>query len=316
MEKGIDMSEQLEAKIDKLILMVDELNREHRFRQEMWDEFSPIAKLAMEFSSKRLQEWEDKGYFAFFKELSGIFEEIVTNYTPQDVENLSKSVVGILDTIRTLTQDDVLMIANEAATAIHEADKNKPMGVRGLIKATRDDDVRRGMAMMMELLRHVGKGSKQIKNGTAPKVRGLNTKGDSKHDKLAALLAPKRKIGQGEVCVAVPSKKDPTKFVETCVTIDGVEFDKDGFMLDKNEWTEEIAKKIAESIGIKDLTEEHWKLIKYSRNECLETNASPNMRKICVGCNTSAKHVFTLFPTAPAKTIAKIAGVTKPVGCI
>jgi TusE/DsrC/DsvC family sulfur relay protein len=315
-EEGLVMEMTTDQKLDLILEKVNALEKERQFRTEMWDEFSPILKLVMNSGSEKLQKWEDKGYFEFVQGLGFVVEQVMDNYTAEDVENLAKSVVGILDAIRTLTQDDVISIAHEAAEAIHNADKTKPLGVRGVLKASRDEDVRRGIGMMMELLRHVGKGAKEVKYaGRRPRPRSVE-KVDPKQQKLAAMLAPKRQKPKGEVCVNVPDAKNPEKQVSACVVINGVELDKDGFLVDKNQWTEDLAKEIAKSMGYEDLTDAHWQLIKYSRQENMEKNSTPNMRKICVGCNVSAKHVFTLFPNAPAKTIAKIAGVSKPVGCI
>jgi TusE/DsrC/DsvC family sulfur relay protein len=305
-----------DQKLDLLLEKVNNLEHERKFRQEMWDEFSPIMRLVMNSGSEKLQHWEDQGYFEFFKGMGALIEEVMGNYNAQDLEMLSKSVVGILDTMRSLTQDDILLLANEAADAIHQADKNKPLGVRGMIKASRDEDVRRGMGMMMELLRHIGKGTKQMKNNRRRPRARFNTSMDPRQEKLAALLGPKRSKAKGEVCVTAPNPSKPKEIVTECVVIDGVELDKDGFLVDKNNWTEELALKIANSLGYEELTDDHWQLIKYSRKEGIENSATPNMRKICTGCNVTAKHVFTLFPQAPAKTIAKIAGVSKPVGCI
>lgn len=314
------MENMLEHKLDLILAKVESLESEHKFRQQMWDEFSPIIKLMMNSGSEKLQMLEDRGYVDFLKGLMSIADEVMSNYKPEDLENLAKSVVGILDTIQSLTQDDVLTLANEAAQAIHTADKTKPLGVRGILKATRDDDVRRGIGMMMQLLRHVGKGAKTVKfmgaNTTRPKRFSSSTIANPKHDKLAAMLAPKRRTATGEVCVVAPSKADPGKPVTECVQIDGVEVDAEGFLVNRDQWTEELAIKIAKQMGYHELTDAHWELIRFCRSESMAKHGTPNMRKLCMGCNVTAKHVFTLFPHAPAKTIAKIAGASKPVGCI
>jgi dissimilatory sulfite reductase related protein len=43
---------------------------------------------------------------------------------------------------------------------------------------------------------------------------------------------------------------------------------------------------------------------------------SPNIRRITLELGVSTKDVYALFPKAPARTIAKIAGIPKPAGCL
>jgi tRNA 2-thiouridine synthesizing protein E len=97
--------------------------------------------------------------------------------------------------------------------------------------------------------------------------------------------------------------------------LDTVEFDDDGFMVDPNAWTPEIAEAIARSLNI-ELTDRHWLVINFARQE-FETNGEPpTLRRITKTTGVSTKEIYQLFPGGPAKTAAKIAGLGKPTGCI
>lgn len=98
--------------------------------------------------------------------------------------------------------------------------------------------------------------------------------------------------------------------------LENVSLNEEGFLTDPSQWTVEIAKAFAESEGILDLTEEHWKIIDYCRAQAKESGASPTLRQITSGTGISTKDLFRLFPKGPAKKVAKIAGVGKPEGCI
>ena len=52
----------------------------------------------------------------------------------------------------------------------------------------------------------------------------------------------------------------------TAPILETVEFDQDGFMVDPNTWTPEIAEAIGQSINI-ELTDRHWIVINFARNE-------------------------------------------------
>jgi tRNA 2-thiouridine synthesizing protein E len=95
-----------------------------------------------------------------------------------------------------------------------------------------------------------------------------------------------------------------------------VKVNAEGFMLDPNEWTREIAVEIAREEGIPELTEAHWKVIEFCRKTGLATGKAPTLRTITNGSGISTKELFSLFPKGPAKKVARISGLGKPEGCV
>lgn len=94
-----------------------------------------------------------------------------------------------------------------------------------------------------------------------------------------------------------------------------VEFDEEGFMVDPNAWTPEIAKAIAASLGL-TLTDRHWVVINFARQQFEANGEPPTLRRITKQTDVSTKEIYQLFPGGPAKVAAKIAGLGKPTGCI
>jgi len=99
-------------------------------------------------------------------------------------------------------------------------------------------------------------------------------------------------------------------------TLAPIKFNEEGFMVDPNEWTKEIAAELARQEGIDPLTPEHWKIIDFCRSTGMASGKSPTMRQITTGVGISTKDLFALFPKGPAKKVAKIAGLGKPEGCV
>jgi TusE/DsrC/DsvC family sulfur relay protein len=95
-----------------------------------------------------------------------------------------------------------------------------------------------------------------------------------------------------------------------------LEIDEDGFIQDPEKWDDAVAKSLAETEGVTDMTEEHWKLVNYLRNYYLEFNMAPMIRKLCKETGFSLKKVYELFPSGPAKGACKVAGLPKPTGCV
>ncbi len=102
-------------------------------------------------------------------------------------------------------------------------------------------------------------------------------------------------------------------FTHGSVTID---VDEDGFMQEPDKWNEEVAKALATTEGVNELTEEHWKLVNYLRNYFLQFGVAPMIRKLCKETGFDLKKVYALFPSGPAKGACKVAGLAKPTGCV
>jgi len=95
-----------------------------------------------------------------------------------------------------------------------------------------------------------------------------------------------------------------------------VDVNDDGFLTDPDQWTEAMAPELAAAEGIAELTEDHWRIIKFMRSEYFAKGTGPTVRVLGKTSGVSVKELYRLFPKGPAKIAAKIAGIPKPRGCI
>jgi tRNA 2-thiouridine synthesizing protein E len=95
-----------------------------------------------------------------------------------------------------------------------------------------------------------------------------------------------------------------------------IEVDEDGFMQEPEEWNDEIAIALATTEAVDNLTEDHWKLVHYLRDYYLKFGIAPMIRKLCKETGCPLKKVYELFPSGPAKGACKVAGLSKPTGCV
>lgn len=75
---------------------------------------APIANEVIIDGTKKLHEFEQKGYFEFIAEMGNIVDNIVTHFTTEDLRALADNVVTIMETIKNLTQPDMLNSVNNA----------------------------------------------------------------------------------------------------------------------------------------------------------------------------------------------------------
>ena len=101
-----------------------------------------------------------------------------------------------------------------------------------------------------------------------------------------------------------------------------IETDKQGYLLDSNDWCEELAPIIADQENI-TLSEQHWEVVLFVRDFYLEYNTSPAIRMLVKAMaqklgeeKGNSMYLYKLFPKGPAKQATKIAGLPKPARCI
>lgn len=104
--------------------------------------------------------------------------------------------------------------------------------------------------------------------------------------------------------------------------LDSDAFDKEGFLLQLENWSPAVAEQIARAEGI-DLTAEHWEILELLRTYYREFDASPAMRPLVKYCTLKlgadkgrSIYLLSLFPGSPAKIGSKIAGLPKPENCL
>lgn len=95
-----------------------------------------------------------------------------------------------------------------------------------------------------------------------------------------------------------------------------IEVDEDGFIQRPEEWNEDVAKALASTEDVQVMTENHWKVIFYLRDYYKKYGIAPMIRKLCKETGFSLKEIYELFPSGPAKGACKVAGLTKPTGCV
>ena len=100
-------------------------------------------------------------------------------------------------------------------------------------------------------------------------------------------------------------------------TLDGhqISVNEEGFLTDPKEWTDDIGKALAAQIGI-TLTDAHWKAIRFLRQDFETQGETATLRRVSTVGGIPIKELFALFPQKPAKKMAYVAGLPKPVGCV
>ena len=108
------------------------------------------------------------------------------------------------------------------------------------------------------------------------------------------------------------------------ITVQGkqIETDTSGYLLNIDDWNEEVAKHIAQLEGV-ELTDAHWEVIHFVRDFYQEYNTSPAIRMLVKAMSEklgtdkgNSRYLQRLFPDGPAKQATTLAGLPKPAKCL
>lgn len=156
----------LNEKMDRVERVIDAVTNRIEDLEEIRDDLWPMVQGVSHQISRKLHEMERNGTLAFLKEGVRMAERVSTSFTEEDVRLLGDNIVHILATVRNLTQPELLEVADRAALALRGEADGAPGRRVGLWKAMRDPEIRRGLNLMLTILREMGhEGS--AKNETA-----------------------------------------------------------------------------------------------------------------------------------------------------
>lgn len=153
-------TDQLKMLLFKLVKNIGNLNQ----TMSMFESLNDLVKdLGPVFTSvgldliAKIAELEKKGYLEFFRESGKIIDNIVSHYTADDVKALADNVVTIMDTVKSLTQPDLLNTINNAIKIYGSIDMdNIPQySMFKLIREMNKPEMRRGLGFIAVFMKNI-----------------------------------------------------------------------------------------------------------------------------------------------------------------
>ncbi len=132
---------------------------------DLMKDLGPIAKETGYDIIEKFHALEQKGYFEFFKEAIKIIDNIVTHYSVEDVRLLADNIVTIMDTLKNLTQPDMLQAMNNAVNIFKDLDPtNVPeYSVWKVMRELNSPEVKRGLGFVITFMKNLTPVEKETK---------------------------------------------------------------------------------------------------------------------------------------------------------
>lgn len=152
-----DLARRLAANVENLERLL--VGLESGF--ELVEDAKGLALEAVEAATSRLAELDRKGYFTFMEAGLGVVDRVVTNFSEDDVNQLGDNVVLILETVKEMTQPEIMAILYRMIEAIErqrlvlETEPEEPPSLWQLAQKMRQPEVRLGLSRALTTLQAV-----------------------------------------------------------------------------------------------------------------------------------------------------------------
>ena len=119
----------------------------------------PIANEMIIDFTKQMNEFEQKGYFAFFREFGPILDNIVKGFSPEDLKGLADNIVSILNTVKEMTQPEVLGTMQNAIKAFNsmETETVPSYSVWKLMREMNSPEMKKALGYGITFMKNVSK---------------------------------------------------------------------------------------------------------------------------------------------------------------
>jgi uncharacterized protein YjgD (DUF1641 family) len=141
--------------------LLDTFESIHDFIQDA----TPIAHQMGLDAINKMAEFERNGYIDFIRELGRIAENIMTHFSAQDVRDLADNIVPILETVKRISQPDMLVAVNNAISVFSKMEMNtiEEMTIWKALRELRSQEMKKGLGFMIQFMKNLA-ADKNINN--------------------------------------------------------------------------------------------------------------------------------------------------------
>jgi uncharacterized protein YjgD (DUF1641 family) len=113
-----------------------------------------IREYIIDFMAK-MDEFDRQGYFEFVKESQNIVDKVVTSFSKEDIKALGDNIVTILNTVKNLTQPDMLQTVNNALYVYKKLniDVDEKVTLFSFLKEMNSPEARKGLVFALRFLK-------------------------------------------------------------------------------------------------------------------------------------------------------------------
>lgn len=126
---------------------------------DLWQTIEPLLHSAVPKGIEFLDELEQKGVFRMYKAMVEVRGKIARAYTPEDIEVMGDGFVSMLSLIKKLSTPQAREMLEKLADMMGDVNLKecKECGPLGLVAGMSGSEARKGLGIMLEFTRSLGK---------------------------------------------------------------------------------------------------------------------------------------------------------------
>ncbi len=167
---GVEIDgEALKQLMFKFVRNIDTINEMFEMLESFSDLIKDVTPIMHQMGLdgiRKMNTLEQKGYFDFMKEAAKIIDNVVTHFTVEDVTLLADNIVTILETVKNLTQPDMLKAINSGLVVYKsiELEKVEEYSMWKAIRAMNSKEMKKGIGFMITFLQNITKEMEKADN--------------------------------------------------------------------------------------------------------------------------------------------------------
>ena len=132
---------------------------------EFVKDLEPLLKSAVPQTIQYLNELEQKGVFRIIKATVDLRSKVAASYTAEDIDSMGDGIVALLGLTKTLSDPKTIELFEKLSRIPSkvELENAKSVGVFGLASAGFNPEISKGLGVLMELTKAMGRIESEIK---------------------------------------------------------------------------------------------------------------------------------------------------------
>jgi len=132
---------------------------------DFFADVKPISKDLFNNILEKLNDLDQKGYFQFIKELMNVADRVVEHFSEEDVKLLGDNIIIILETVKELTQPEMLTAINNAVGIYQNLDPTDTpqYSIWKVMRELNTPEMKKGIGFVITFLKKIT-AEQEIKN--------------------------------------------------------------------------------------------------------------------------------------------------------
>ncbi|MAE08828.1 MAG: hypothetical protein CL661_08735 [Bacteroidetes bacterium] len=150
---------QLALKLIRNVDTITELFEMLESGKDLLADLTPIIQQVGLDSIHFMNDIEKKGYVDFIRQSMKIVDNVVTHFSTDDLQALADNIVTILETVKSITQPEMLKTINNSLT-VYQSIQIRDIEEYSIFKALREmnsKEMRKGIGFMITFLKNISR---------------------------------------------------------------------------------------------------------------------------------------------------------------